>query len=201
MALIECPECKKTISDQAKVCVGCGFPIKQDVFDSARKNMSDLVTPKEKDNPDKIPFYVLVKADTYIAVDLLEDHAGDEIQQLQENGFEIVSYKCMAIDHAEAIKLSTVGFGWWNTWAILVAISSCILFIVTIGLKEILIPTISLLSLICSVLVMKMNKYAFLISTLITLNPLIWLINGVYLKNRWSHPTVNKTNKAFKTDS
>ena len=28
MALIECPECKKMISDQAKVCPECGYPIK-----------------------------------------------------------------------------------------------------------------------------------------------------------------------------
>lgn len=29
MALIECPECGKNISDKAEICIGCGFPIKE----------------------------------------------------------------------------------------------------------------------------------------------------------------------------
>lgn len=29
MALIECPECGKKISDKADICIGCGFPIKK----------------------------------------------------------------------------------------------------------------------------------------------------------------------------
>lgn len=27
MSLIECPECEKKISDKAKLCIGCGFPL------------------------------------------------------------------------------------------------------------------------------------------------------------------------------
>lgn len=27
MALIECPECKKEISDQSEICIHCGYPI------------------------------------------------------------------------------------------------------------------------------------------------------------------------------
>lgn len=37
MALIKCPECEKEISDQAEICVGCGFPI--------NKILSDNPTP------------------------------------------------------------------------------------------------------------------------------------------------------------
>lgn len=29
MALISCPECKKEISDKAKVCVHCGYPVQE----------------------------------------------------------------------------------------------------------------------------------------------------------------------------
>ena len=29
MALIQCPECKKDISDKAYTCPSCGFPVKQ----------------------------------------------------------------------------------------------------------------------------------------------------------------------------
>lgn len=28
MALIQCPECGKKISDKAEFCVGCGYPVK-----------------------------------------------------------------------------------------------------------------------------------------------------------------------------
>lgn len=29
------------------------------------------------------------------------------------------------------------------------------------------------------------------IATIISVNPLVWIINGIYLKNRWCHPKVN----------
>jgi len=29
MALINCPECSKEISDRAEACIHCGFPLKQ----------------------------------------------------------------------------------------------------------------------------------------------------------------------------
>ena len=31
MALITCPECKKEVSDQAEVCIHCGYPLKKQV--------------------------------------------------------------------------------------------------------------------------------------------------------------------------
>lgn len=42
------------------------------------------------------------------------------------------------------------------------------------------------------ILILKFNKYAFLIATVLSLNPLLWIINGIYLKNCWCHPKVNK---------
>jgi hypothetical protein len=42
------------------------------------------------------------------------------------------------------------------------------------------------------IMVLKFNKYAFLIATILTFNPIIWIINGIYLRNRWNHPKVNK---------
>ena len=46
------------------------------------------------------------------------------------------------------------------------------------------------------VMILKFNKYAFLVATVLTINPLLWIINGIYLKNRWDHPKVNvSTNK------
>jgi hypothetical protein len=42
-----------------------------------------------------------------------------------------------------------------------------------------------------SIGILQKNKIAFLAATVLSFNPLIWLINGVYLNNRWSHPSVN----------
>lgn len=37
MALINCPECKRETSDQARSCPQCGYPIKQGVGTTAKK--------------------------------------------------------------------------------------------------------------------------------------------------------------------
>ena len=37
MALINCPECKKEISDQATICPHCGYPIKKELNDEIKK--------------------------------------------------------------------------------------------------------------------------------------------------------------------
>lgn len=54
MALIQCPECKKEISDQAETCIYCGYPIK-----------SKTVQPtsiKEEKKKDGIGFWGIVFA-------------------------------------------------------------------------------------------------------------------------------------------
>lgn len=45
MALVECPECKKQISDKAVSCPNCGFPLKQQQTDNAVNN-EYLLCPK-----------------------------------------------------------------------------------------------------------------------------------------------------------
>ena len=40
MALIKCPECNKEISDQAKWCVHCGYPLQQDTIAGIPKLLS-----------------------------------------------------------------------------------------------------------------------------------------------------------------
>ena len=56
-----------------------------------------------------------------------------------------------------------------------------------IGLAVIFIAVNSVLM----IMVLKFNKYAFLIATILSLNPLLWIINGIYLKRRWKHPKIN----------
>ena len=39
MALINCPECNKQISDKAKICINCGYPIEDIMQQSANENL------------------------------------------------------------------------------------------------------------------------------------------------------------------
>nr|BAJ06919.1 hypothetical protein [uncultured bacterium] len=84
-----------------------------------------------------------------------------------------------------------LGFKWWQIWAWLgLTIGNLYTFGVLseqVGLAVFLI----ILNSILMIMILKFNKYAFLIATILSLNPLLWIINGIYLKNRWNHPKVN----------
>jgi len=45
MALINCPECGKQISDQAKNCPDCGYPINSEVIIVDKRNNRELKAP------------------------------------------------------------------------------------------------------------------------------------------------------------
>jgi len=53
MALIECPECKKQISDQADSCPGCGYPVSKILY-GRKQNLSfaknGITTTKSRTN-------------------------------------------------------------------------------------------------------------------------------------------------------
>lgn len=85
---------------------------------------------------------------------------------------------------------SYLGFGWWNVYTYLLIIG---LFILGFSNKinSELQQAIIIINVISIIFMLRYNKYAFLISTLFSFNPLIWLINGIYLRNRWNHPKVN----------
>jgi len=56
-----------------------------------------------------------------------------------------------------------------------------------VGLAVVLI----IVNTVLMIMILKFNKYEFLIATIISLNPLLWIINVIYLKNRWNHQKVN----------
>lgn len=87
-----------------------------------------------------------------------------------------------------------LGFDWWATWGWLGIVFGNLFLLAEIAKNEDLATffgIIILLNTVLMIMVLKFNKYAFLITTLISINPLFWIINGIYLKNRWSHPKVN----------
>jgi hypothetical protein len=84
-----------------------------------------------------------------------------------------------------------MGFQWWTIWAWLgLTIGNLYLLGALheiVGLALVLVAINSVLA----VLVLRFNKYAFLMATIMSINPILWIINGIYLKNRWNHPKVN----------
>ena len=85
-----------------------------------------------------------------------------------------------------------LGFTWWKAWAwIGLTLGNLTIFL---RFQEMM-PLAITLIVICTILnimILKLNKYVFLIATILSINPIIWIINGIYLKNRWNHPKVNK---------
>jgi len=90
------------------------------------------------------------------------------------------------------VRDSDLGFTWWRVWAWL---GLTLGNLYTFSLVQEL-PAFAILLIIANsilmVMILSFNKYAFLIATILSLNPLAWIINGIYLKNRWNHPRVNK---------
>ena len=83
-----------------------------------------------------------------------------------------------------------LGFGWWTFqgWASLVVGT---LFILAQarelgGLAFVLV----VLNVALSVMLLKYSKIAFVIATVLLINPVLWIINGIYIKNRWNDPKV-----------
>jgi len=117
-------------------------------------------------------------------------------QILSERGVkeedQITFDKEVALENKE-LK-AEIGFQWWVFWAWLgLSLGNLYTFITFVVLNEQMGLAIFFIIINSSlmVLILKFNKYAFLIATILSLNPLLWIINGIYLKNRWNHPKVN----------
>ena len=84
-----------------------------------------------------------------------------------------------------------IGFQWWVVWAWLgLTLGNLYTFFALrdmMGLAVIL----TVINSVLMVMILRFNKYAFLVATILSLNPLLWIINGIYLKRRWRHSKVN----------
>ena len=91
--------------------------------------------------------------------------------------------------------ITDIGFKWWKVYAWLgLILGSLSIIASTGGAGDIGVWVLIFLILngTLMIMILKFNKYAFLIVTVLSLNPIIWIINGIYLKNRWHHPKVNR---------
>ena len=77
--------------------------------------------------------------------------------------------------------IKDIGFQWWVVWAWLgLTVGNLYTFFALrdiMGLAVVLIVINSVLI----VMILKFNKYAFLVATILSLNPLLWIIKGIDL--------------------
>lgn len=85
-----------------------------------------------------------------------------------------------------------IGFRWWTIWAWLGLTIGNLYVLGTLKNMMGVALFIVAVNTALMVFILRFNKIAFLIATIVSLNPIIWIVNGIYLKNRWSHPKVNK---------
>ena len=96
-------------------------------------------------------------------------------------------------DNQNSVK-QELGFTWWNVWAWLGLILGNLMILAAfadIPNAMGMVWGFIIVNTILNILILRYNKYAFLIATILSLNPLYWIINGIYLKNRWCDPKVN----------
>jgi len=90
-----------------------------------------------------------------------------------------------------------LGFGWWkfSGWATLIIGT---IYLATVGLSEYKVIgfILLILNIWLGIAILTLSRWAFLIGTIASLNPILWIINGIYLKNRWNHPKVAGTDNS-----
>ncbi len=93
---------------------------------------------------------------------------------------------------ATSTKQEELGFTWWFVWSwISLAIGVPLAFMTMLGNKWVFTGVFfTLVEITICIYMLKYNRYAFIAGTALTLNPIIWVINGIYVKNRWEHPKV-----------
>jgi hypothetical protein len=84
-----------------------------------------------------------------------------------------------------------LGFGWWTFqgWASLVIGTLLILGQMREELGGFAFVLVAV-NVALSAMLLKYSKIAFVTATVLSINPLLWIINGIYIKNRWNDPRV-----------
>lgn len=79
---------------------------------------------------------------------------------------------------------------WWNIWGVFYFIGGLFAPVYLYRFMGGWVWLLIAFHLFLSLTLLAKNRWAFIIATVITLNPLLWIINGLYLRRRWHHPEV-----------
>ena len=219
-----CSSCGVVAVDLAKFCGKCGCKFDanlnqakvEDVFNETENELKDSKINQYSHFKDDVINYssvTLFENDyTFLSKNMIRDkntwddyfiEIDEELLYLFQNNKGIKAIKIAGLKDsfiANNLKSTSkqsndeLSWWWWNFWAWAnLTLGNLYIAMVLKNLEESIVAIGFYSSLM--VLVLMHNKYAFLIATILSLNPIVWIINGIYLKNRWSHPKINNGKK------
>ena len=115
-------------------------------------------------------------------------YAREELDR--RGGIDAAEMRVSAAPEPGDEEVNVVGFTWWKIWAWLGLTLGSLMILVQLSTRfgPAIAVAVAIAHAALMVMVLRYSRYAFLVATIVELNPLLWLINGVYLKKRWHHP-------------
>ena len=95
----------------------------------------------------------------------------------------------MSID-IEDSDLKKLGFVWWTFQGWLWLIAGTVGWLGLYKDLGAIAVVLGALNIGLSVMMIRFSRKALIIGTVLTINPFLWIINGIYIKNRRHHPRV-----------
>lgn len=83
-----------------------------------------------------------------------------------------------------------LGFGWWSFqgWGSLtLGTLICVGLFNQIGILAVI---LAIGNIGLSLMIIRLSRTALVVGTVLSVNPILWIINGIYIKNRWDDPRV-----------
>ena len=212
-----CTQCGTENMSEAKFCKSCGTKLSVTMDENQYKAPEQSEKPVFTYNGEIIDYASIDEFKTkytFLSKNIVRDQSTWEDYSISIEGDVLYLYKdgkivkaaringligseiAQGLDQVAAAENTEheIGFGWWTGWAwIGLTLGNLMLFVKLEG-NEGLALILAVINTIQMVEILRFNKYAFLTATVLSLNPLLWIINGIYLKNRWNHPKVNKEN-------
>jgi len=90
-----------------------------------------------------------------------------------------------SVENTPETKTKELGFIWWQVFNGLWLLGFAALIV-----KGNFSPLFFFLGAFFWLFLVNYSRAAFILATIFTLNPIFWIINGIYIKNRWNHPKV-----------
>ena len=93
MAMIRCPECAATVSDRAKACVNCGFPLEKHLDEQVQIDAAQKFATRLGPNPDFSIGKQVANWGGNAAIKLDADFVFGQLRSLEPGVVEILRYK------------------------------------------------------------------------------------------------------------
>jgi hypothetical protein len=87
-------------------------------------------------------------------------------------------------------------FGWWTFWSWLGLVIGTLVCLGSYGDLGGFAVLLAIVNVVLCIYMLKFSRIAFIITTVISLNPILWIAHWIYLKNRWEDPRLLENSTA-----